>query len=395
MSGIVAGVAPGAKLAVGDVFNGSSASQSDIISGLSWLEGLKSGGVNVVAVNLSLGGPPRDTANCSDSYGFSTLLSFGIQPVVASGNSAYQDTDSNVNTPAVYVDGISSPACIAGAISVGRVYDPSQSIYSQITWGSSPNDCTDTNFFGDKIVCSSQSAPILTMLAPGSFVTAAGVTQSGTSQASPHVAGAFAAIKGSRPALSSSTITSLLQCTGVPLTDARNGRTTPRLSLTPFVNDTQSNATAISVPTTFTTTVCAATADAGEPAHGGVAAARSVWYRFSVFPATGVAIPHPSGVRVAVYLDGTYASIPAETCSIAYATPCDAFTLSRGTYNIAVDADVGVTSRFQVQIATYAVASDVRVVTPPSPLAPSTPRIAAIPATPATTLARGAAGSAP
>ena len=156
----------------------------------------------------------------------------------------------------------------------------------------------------------------------------------------------------------------MLQCTGVPLTDPRTGRVTPRLSLAPFANDNRASPTAIRLPASIIATVCAATAESGEPAHAGVAAARSIWYRFIAFPATGLAMPHPPGVRVAVYLSGTDTAIPPEPCPVGYAAPCDAFTVSRGTYELAIDADPSVTTRFTVQLATYAVPSDVRIVTP-------------------------------
>ena len=384
VSGIVAGVAPGAKLAVSDVFTGGSAFSSDIAAAVSWLVSLKQASVNVVAVNLSLGGSVHYLATCQDIYGFSTAIAFGIQPVVASGNGA------TVNGS--FSDGISSPACVSGAISVGRVYDANDGGW---IWGSLPNQCTDATSAPDKIVCSSQTSPSLSMLAPGSFVTAAGITQSGTSQASPHVAGAFAVVTAARPGRTAAAVLSMLQCTGVPVTDTRTGRVTPRLSLTPFVNDNRANATAINLPATFSTTVCAATAESGEPAHAGVAAARSNWYRFIAFPATGLAIPHPSGVRVAVYLSGNDTALPPEPCPVGYVAPCDAFTASRGTYELAIDADAAVSTRFTVQVDTYAVPSDVRIVTPPASPSPVIARAGATSASAATAVLRGAAPIAP
>ena len=390
VSGIVAGVAPGAKLAVSDVFNGSSASSSDIAAAISWLVSLKQAAVNVVAVNLSLGGTFHYLGTCSDIYGFSTAIAFGIQPVVASGNGA------TVNGS--FSDGISSPACVPGAISVGRVYDANN---GGLIWGSSPNQCTDATSAPDKIVCSSQTSPSLSMLAPGSFVTAAGITQSGTSQASPHVAGAYATIRGCRPDLSAAQTLAALTSTGTPVFDVRTGRTTPRLRMDALrtaigpANDDRANATVLPLPATFTAKVCGSTAEAGEPAHAGSAAARSVWYRVTAFPATGVAIPHPAGVRVAAYIGGTTTALPAELCPSGYPTPCDAFSLSRGTFDLALDADASVTSDFLVQFATYAIAPNVRIVTTADAASAVTPRSATPPATPGTTIARGAASSAP
>ena len=390
VSGIVAGVAPGAKLAVSDVFNGASASNSDIAAAISWLVSLKQASVNVVAVNLSLGGTVHYTGTCSDIYGFSTAIAFGIQPVVASGNGAAVNGS--------FSDGISSPACVSGAISVGRVYDANNGGW---IWGSFPNQCTDATSAPDKIVCSSQTSPSLSLLAPGSFVTAAGITQSGTSQASPHVAGAYATIRGCRPDLSAAQTLAALTSTGTPVFDVRTGRTTPRLRMDALrtaigpTNDDRANATVLALPATFTAKVCGSTAEAGEPAHAGIAAARSVWYRVTAFPATGVAIPHPAGVRVAAYIGGTTTALPAELCPSGYPTPCDAFSLSRGTFDLALDADASVTSDFSVQFATYGIAPNVRIVTTADAASAVTPRSATPPATPGTTIARGAASSAP
>jgi hypothetical protein len=77
-------------------------------------------------------------------------------------------------------------------VSVGAVYD---SNVGSVTAGFGNNACTDRKTSADKITCFSQVANFLTALAPGVFITAAGVRQGGTSQAAPHVAGAVAAMR--------------------------------------------------------------------------------------------------------------------------------------------------------------------------------------------------------
>src|SRR4051812_690002 len=87
VAGIVAGVAPGAKLLALDVFNGSGASSTDIISAINWAVSNKQT-YNIAAMNLSLGGGSA-TAPCSnDAIGVAlgSARSAGIAPVVASGN---------------------------------------------------------------------------------------------------------------------------------------------------------------------------------------------------------------------------------------------------------------------------------------------------------------------
>ena len=356
VSGIVLGVAPSTTLAVGDVFSGSVAFASDVVSGLAWLVGLKSSGVNVVAVNLSLGGTARFTSNCSDNYSFSTLLSFGIQPVVASGNSAFQNGS--------YFDGISSPACISGAVSVGQQYDHN---IGARTWGLGQDQCTDGFTTSNLVVCSSQSAPILTMLAPGTFVTAAGITQSGTSQAAPHVTGAIAGIWSVRRTSAISEIVRQLRCTGYSVGDTRllPFRYLPTLRLDSFANDDRSLATLTSAPNTLVLQECASTAEVGEPAHGGLPAARSRWYRYAPPGRTGLRILPHAGGRSGVYDLGSNVSVPRFACPPLSPLPCDAYVLTGGTVDFAVDSDSSVDNEmnsniFFVNLETYELGSDTR-----------------------------------
>ncbi len=227
VSAIALGVAPGAKLAMYNVFNGSGAYTSDILSAMnSIIANANPSTFNVVAVNLSLGDNSSHPVQCNStnwrSPNYSAfnapvagLANMGITTVAAAGNSGSKT-------------GLSDPACVPGVVSVGAVYD---NAYGPVTWGTTPN-CTD-NPLADRVTCFSQSASYLSLLAPGSFVNApsSAFQQSGTSQAAPHVSGVIAALRARYPAEPVSQARKRLADTGVPVTDPANGRVTPRLDM--------------------------------------------------------------------------------------------------------------------------------------------------------------------
>lgn len=218
VSGIVLGVAPEAKIIGLDVFTGASASSSVIISAIDWVIANQAT-YNIQAINMSLGSGAYTSACSSDVFAtpVSEARAAGILTAAASGNSAYTNA-------------ISTPACTPAAVSVGAVYD---SAMGGVGWTA----CTDTTTAADKVTCFSNSASFLTMLAPGALINAAGYSMGGTSQASPHVAGAIAALRGAAPTESVDATVSRLTSTGVSVTDTRNGITKPRLNLAAAASD--------------------------------------------------------------------------------------------------------------------------------------------------------------
>jgi subtilisin family serine protease len=111
-------------------------------------------------------------------------------------------------------------------VRVGAVYDSN-------VGGVKFSACSDAATAADQVTCFSQSSPVLSLLAPGATITAAGISMSGTSQAAPHVAGAIAVLRGTNAAPNDTLDGTIrrLQATGVRVTDARNGVTTPRIDL--------------------------------------------------------------------------------------------------------------------------------------------------------------------
>jgi uncharacterized repeat protein (TIGR01451 family) len=226
VSAIALGVAPGAKLAMFDVFNGTSASSTDVLNAMNTAISDQAA-YNIVAINLSLGDGTSNSSQCTGSVFSSAVVdasSAGITTVAAAGNSGSKA-------------GLGDPACAPGVVSVGAVYDAS---YGSVEWEAAADSggvCTDAAA-ADHITCFSQSAGYLSMLAPGSFVNApnSSFQQSGTSQATPHVSGAVAVLRARYPAESLAETLQRLQLSDIRDTDSANGLTTPRLDLLAAVN---------------------------------------------------------------------------------------------------------------------------------------------------------------
>ena len=203
VSAIVLGVAPAAKVLALDVFQGATAPSSAILSALDWTIKNRTT-YNIVSVNMSLGGGMYNAACGSDLFAapLTNVRAAGILPAVASGNNGYTGA-------------LSSPACAPAAISVGAVYDAN-------VGGIAYSSCSDTTTVADKVTCFSNSASFLSVLAPGALITAGGYKMAGTSQASPHVAGAIAVMRAAFPNEAWSTTVSRIVDNGPSITDPRN-----------------------------------------------------------------------------------------------------------------------------------------------------------------------------
>jgi subtilisin family serine protease len=177
---------------------------------------------HIAAVNMSVGAGQYSSQSTCDSENASikaiidTLRSVNIPTVAASGNDGYTSS-------------MAAPACLSSAISVGATFDVTG--YS--------NNCAGNNLSIssiDAILCESDSASFLNLLAPGAEITSSipgGAYQAwyGTSMAAPQVAGAWAIMKQRNASLPITTGLNALSSTGVPITDPRNGIVKPRIQI--------------------------------------------------------------------------------------------------------------------------------------------------------------------
>jgi subtilisin-like proprotein convertase family protein len=226
------GVAPAARvvaLKVAGTLSCDTAQDSDILAALDWvLSHRQEFGIGMV--NLSFGTTPfdgRDHGYCDAEIpqyatAVGALNAAGVVFTASAGNEAVTNA-------------ISAPACLSAALGTGAVYPEG---YTSVTWGNGGGGtlCADHSVAPDGIVCFSNSAPTLALLAPGAFwnvETLGGHTEEfhGTSGAAPAVAGAAALLRQARPGLSPSAIAAFLRATGRPVSDSRNGVLTPRLDI--------------------------------------------------------------------------------------------------------------------------------------------------------------------
>lgn len=277
VAAIVLGVAPQARVAAINVFRSTGgALTSDILSGINWAIANRAT-YNIVAINMSLGDSSRNASSCTGnaySTPITTARNAGIHVVVAAGNAGFNN--------GAFVAGLASPACTPGVVSVGAVYD---SNLGGLIWSSgTAAQCTDSSTAGDQVTCFSMSANYLSLLAPGALIVAGGISQGGTSQASPHVAGALAVLRSAYTSETLAATEARLQTGGSPVLDARTGLSHRRLSLStsarPANDDFAAATTATGASGAAAGSNALATVQAGEPTQVS-ASGQSVWWQWT------------------------------------------------------------------------------------------------------------------
>ncbi|MFO1154652.1 MAG: S8 family serine peptidase [Rhodospirillales bacterium] len=222
----IKGVASGARLIAIQVFSRFTTSTycgsqtpcilsytSDFTKGLERVYALRNT-YSIASANLSLGGGSYPT-KCDAQVPATTaiikkLRNAKIATAIASGNNGYNGF-------------VSSPGCISAAVTVGSTTK------------------------SDTLSWFSNHAKLVDLLAPGESILAAvpggGLAiKSGTSMATPHVAGAFAILKQAKPTATITELQNALSCTGKPIAP-RGGVSKRRIDVLAALNVVRSPAT--------------------------------------------------------------------------------------------------------------------------------------------------------
>ncbi len=200
---------------------------SDLVSALDWvfMNALTPApGVTLCSANMSLGGG-KFTAACDTDPtkpSIDNLRGAGVATVIAAGNAGFTTA-------------VSSPACVSTAVAVGS--SDKNDVISSFTNMSSQVALMGPGGLGnpaDTCAFGANNPDILSSFA-GFFPADTGeyACLAGTSQATPHVAGAIAAICSACPTATLDQILTALENTGKPITDTRPGgtQTKPRIQV--------------------------------------------------------------------------------------------------------------------------------------------------------------------
>lgn len=229
------GLAPDAGVYAVKVFgNDGGGTGVDILAAIDWV-GANQGTLDIDIVNMSLGFPSANSGtHCDTSFDaffddlFISIGDMDTITFIAAGNNGSKTT-------------IGAPACFSNVISVGAVYTGN---FGGIGWSA----CTDPTTAADQVTCFSQSAPILDILAPGALMDSTVPNDTydsygGTSMASPASAAVGALLLEVDPSLTQSQMLTILQDTGVDITDDANGQTNARINALAAVEEVEGNPT--------------------------------------------------------------------------------------------------------------------------------------------------------
>jgi subtilisin len=199
----VVGVAPGARIWNARVLNAAGVGlQSDIICGIDYVAA-NAGSIEVA--NMSLSGGGSDDGNCGRTDGdaehqaICNAVGRGVTFVVAAGN---ESTDAKDSAPAAYDE----------VITVSALAD-----FNGQPGGGAPSTCEADQ--DDTFASFSNYGADVDLIAPGVCIESTWIgsgynTISGTSMASPHVAGGAALYKTANPGASPAQVKSALQSAG-------------------------------------------------------------------------------------------------------------------------------------------------------------------------------------
>jgi subtilisin len=219
----VVGVAPQAKLwAVRVLDKSGSGTWSEVICGIDFVDSkspAKGGPISVA--NMSLGGFGSDDGNCGNTNkdalhaAICRAVADGVTFVVAAGNSGLDLSGSFTTVPAAYDEVLSVTAladsdgqpCEAGA---STQYGADDNFAS---WSNYATGAADLNH-----LIAAPGVDIYSTYKGGGYATL-----SGTSMASPHVAGAAALYLSTHPGASPATVRDALKALGEPVNTNFNG----------------------------------------------------------------------------------------------------------------------------------------------------------------------------
>jgi subtilisin family serine protease len=215
-----AGVAPGARIVAVKVVNADfSCCLADVVNGLDWILENRP---DVAAINCSVGSLFVYPAVCDNSDATTAAMAFEINALRARGIPVFA---ASGNAGAL---GMSAPACVGAAISVGATYDANIGpvVYNEI--------CTDQTTAVDQVGCFSNSNAATDLLAPGGAITTSALgggvhTDIGTSFSAPHAAACAALLAQADPGIRAAAIETTLKATGHPIFDPKSGVTVPRI----------------------------------------------------------------------------------------------------------------------------------------------------------------------
>jgi len=196
----VVGMAPGARIWPVKVLNAAGVgSTSDVICGIDYVT---ANADQIEVANMSLGGGGEDDGNCGQSNNdaqheaICASVAAGVTYVVAAGNDS---ADASTSTPAAYDE----------VVTVSALAD-----FNGEPGGGAPATCR--NDVDDTFADFSNYGADVDLIAPGVCIDSTWMgggydTISGTSMASPHVAGGAALYLASNPGASPETVKSALQ----------------------------------------------------------------------------------------------------------------------------------------------------------------------------------------